>query len=152
MEERASSAPMIVSASQDLPDGCCRRKPRFACCRPQRVRARSCAFQQARSRDAAWQRASVLHVRLHSNDEGHHSLNRYSPLSPPRRWSLFRDARPPRASLIFAASTSSSLRDDGRSSDFVVFPPLLARRPTDLPPIRTPISMEQRRESTHLAG
>jgi len=101
---------MIVSASQDLLDGC-RKRLRFAaaandCCRPQRVRARSCAFQQARSSDAAWQRAvSVLHERLHSY-EGHHSLNEYPPLSSPRR-SPFRDARFPRVSLIFATSSSS---------------------------------------------
>lgn len=110
MGERVSSAPMIVSASQDLLDGC-RKRLRLAaaandCCRPQRVRARSCAFQQARSSDAAWQRAvSVLHERLHSY-EGHHSLNEYPPLSSPRR-SPSRDARPPRVSLIFASSSSS---------------------------------------------
>lgn len=110
MGERVSSAPMIVSASQDLLDGC-RKRLRLAavandCCRPQRVRARSCAFQQARSSDAAWQRAvSVLHERFHSY-EGHHSLNEYPPLSSPRR-SPFRDARLPRVSLIFASSSSS---------------------------------------------
>lgn len=103
---------MIVSASQDLLDGC-RKRFRLAaaandCCRPQRVRARSCAFQQARSSDAAaWQRAvSVLHERLHSY-EGHHSLNEYPPLSSPSRRSPFRDARFPRVSLIFASSSSS---------------------------------------------
>lgn len=111
MGERVSSAPMIVSASQDcLPDGC-RKRLRLAaaandCCRPQRVRARSWAFQQARSSDAAWQRAvSVLYERLHSH-EGHHSLNEYPPLSSPRR-SPLRDARLSRVSLIFAFSSSS---------------------------------------------
>lgn len=111
MGERVSSAPMIVSASQDLLDAGCRNRLRLVaaandCCRPQRVRARSCAFQQARSSDAAWQRAvSVLHDRLHSY-EGHHSLNEYPPLSSPRR-SPFRDGRPPRVSLIFASTSSS---------------------------------------------